>query len=289
MLENSNEYIRLDNDPFNSLEKTQISITNELSKKKYIIDKQRKFLRQPPSNIPRIHGYPKIHKEQIPLRPVVSTLGSPAYNLSKFAANILNAIKNKEYYNVCNTKEFLDKIKDIDIDSNYTMISLDVKSLYTSVSHNLAMNILQEKWNDISQHTPLDSTLFFKIIKFCITNAAVVKFEDTVYKQTKGLAMGSSLSGVIADIVLDHIIKQIFEANAFDIKCFVKYVDDLFFIINRDDIEDLFQVFNSAHKDFEFTIETEENGQIPFLDVNLIRSNDKIIHKWYKKPTNMGR
>ena len=31
---------------------------------------------------PRLYGLPKIHKEDVPLRPIVSAIGSPTYNLS---------------------------------------------------------------------------------------------------------------------------------------------------------------------------------------------------------------
>ena len=40
-------------------------------------------LTQTVTQLPKIYGLPKIHKNNIPLRPIVSCVGSPSYHLSK--------------------------------------------------------------------------------------------------------------------------------------------------------------------------------------------------------------
>ena len=82
--------------------------------------------------------------------------------------------------------------------------------------------------------------LFFSMIRFCIDTSAYVSFDERVFKQIKGLAMGSPLSGVIADIVLDDIIKTVLDRNCFDILLLVKYVDDILIIADQDDVESIF-------------------------------------------------
>ncbi len=49
------------------------------------------------SQHPRICGLVKIHKENNPLRPVVSTINSPVFNISEQLNKILLNIKNKDY------------------------------------------------------------------------------------------------------------------------------------------------------------------------------------------------
>jgi hypothetical protein len=39
---------------------------------------------------PRLCGLPKIHKEGFPLRPIVSNIGAPTYDLSKYLAGLLS-------------------------------------------------------------------------------------------------------------------------------------------------------------------------------------------------------
>ena len=38
---------------------------------------------------PRLYGLPKIHKEDVPLRPIVSAIGSPTYTLAKHLTGLL--------------------------------------------------------------------------------------------------------------------------------------------------------------------------------------------------------
>uniref|UniRef100_A0A1B0DR08 Reverse transcriptase domain-containing protein n=1 Tax=Phlebotomus papatasi TaxID=29031 RepID=A0A1B0DR08_PHLPP len=59
---------------------------------------------------PRIYGLPKIHKEGMPLRPIVSCIGTPTYHLSKFCSGILKKITNESPYNVVNSSEFVNII-----------------------------------------------------------------------------------------------------------------------------------------------------------------------------------
>ena len=42
------------------------------------------------------YGLPKINKENVPLRPIMSATGSPRYELSKYLANILSPLQNNK-------------------------------------------------------------------------------------------------------------------------------------------------------------------------------------------------
>jgi len=45
----------------------------------------------------------------------------------------------------------------------------------------------------------------------------------------------------------------------------------------------LIEVFNSIHEHLQFTVEIEKDKQLNYLDVKLIRKNEKIIFDSYKK------
>ncbi len=54
----------------------------------------------PKSNIcPRIYGLPKIHKEGIPLRPIVDFMGSPTYEWARHLASILTGQTTTNVHN----------------------------------------------------------------------------------------------------------------------------------------------------------------------------------------------
>ena len=45
---------------------------------------------------------------------------------------------------------------------------------------------------------------------------------------------------------------------------------------------------NSLHMSLKFTIEMEQNGELPFLDMKLCRKDGKLSSNWYYKPTDTG-
>ena len=64
------------------------------------------------------------------------------------------------------------------------------------------------------------------------------------------------------------------------------YVDDIFVLFKPSDHLKRFQSYlNSCHVNMSFTIETEQNNKISFLDVNVIREQSKFIPSVYRKPT----
>ena len=64
------------------------------------------------------------------------------------------------------------------------------------------------------------------------------------------------------------------------------YVDDIFVLFKSSDHLKWFQSYlNSSHVNLPFTIETEQNNKISFLNINVIRDPGKFITSVYRKPT----
>ena len=93
---------------------------------------------------PKFYGLPKIHKEGIPLRPIVSSIGAVSYETSKELARILKPLVGKSPYHVHNTQDFIQQIKDIKLKEDQCMMSYDVKALFTSVPIQPAISIITE-------------------------------------------------------------------------------------------------------------------------------------------------
>lgn len=69
-----------------------------------------------------------------------------------------------------------------------------------------------------------------------------------------------------------------------------RYVDDVFSILKKKDIQTLLGTLNSLFPSIEFTFEVENNGSLPFLDVEVKRRQDGLIHfSIYRKPTHTDR
>lgn len=71
-----------------------------LAKSSFIDRKTELWLHNNNALAPKIHGFPKVHKENTPMRPVVSNTGAASYNMSQFIGRIINNVVDKEKYNI---------------------------------------------------------------------------------------------------------------------------------------------------------------------------------------------
>ncbi|UYV61019.1 hypothetical protein LAZ67_1003130, partial [Cordylochernes scorpioides] len=73
------------------------------------------------------------------------------------------------------------------------------------------------------------------------------------------------------------------------IKIWGRYIDDVFAVIQKEKLNEIIVKLNNLEIGIEFTVETEKEGFIPFLDVGLSRKEDgSIITSVHRKPTDYG-
>ena len=81
-----------------------------------------------------MYGLPKLHKPNCPLRPITSFIGSPTYNLSKNISKSLQKTVGLNKYYIKDSGNFKHKINNLNIPKNFTIISLDIVSMYTNIT-----------------------------------------------------------------------------------------------------------------------------------------------------------
>ncbi|BHF78851.1 hypothetical protein SprV_0602196800 [Sparganum proliferum] len=105
------------------------------------------------------------------------------------------------------------------------------------------------------------------------------------YEQIKGTPMGSPISGLIAEAVLQKLEKRLF--GEYKTKFWARYVDDAFVIIDQDKINYNEELLKSILPDLQFTMEEEVGSKLPFLNVLVCHQPDgKLATSVYRKPTN---
>jgi hypothetical protein len=114
------------------------------------------------------------------------------------------------------------------------------------------------------------------------------KFRDKIYKQTEGTCMGSCLSPLIADIFMKTLETKLQSSSLFP-KVWLRYVDDIFVIIEKSKITDTLNWLNDQHGKIRFTMEEESDGLLPFLDVLVNRQSGTLTFDVYRKPTSTSR
>lgn len=123
-----------------------------------------------------------------------------------------------------------------------------------------------------------------------VMDSGYFKFCGQFYKQIAGMPMGNCFSPSAADLVMDYVISNAVAKLSVKPKIITKYVDDLFLIVNENDIDTTMDIFNNIHSSIQFTCEKENDGKLPYLDVLIKRREDgTICTQWYKKPIASGR
>ncbi|VDN15300.1 unnamed protein product [Dibothriocephalus latus] len=89
------------------------------------------------------------------------------------------------------------------------------------------------------------------------------KDKTATYEQIKGTPMGSQISGLIAELVLQELDKIAFTQQPPIF--WRRYVDDAFLIVKRNILQNLQDLINSIFPDIQFMREEEKDRQLPFV------------------------
>nr|VZI26067.1 unnamed protein product [Spirometra erinaceieuropaei] len=158
----------------------------------------------------RVYGLPKVNKEGVPLRPIVSLKGTPTYGLAKWLFKRLKFLTSDPNTTVSSSSQFLDKLKGVSQLPSDIMVSFDVTSHFTSIPQDLAVEtielLLREKYDETENRLGLAQII--ELLKFCLKT--YFKFDGTIYEQVKGTPMGSPISGFIAEAVLQRLNSLVF-------------------------------------------------------------------------------
>ena len=122
-----------------------------------------------------------------------------------------------------------------------------------------------------------------------IINQNYFEHENDWFQPEKGIAMGSPISSIIAEIYLQHIeqtyIKHWIESK--EIIYYKRYVDDILIIydINHTNEQKISQYINKIDENLQFKPTIEERNKISYLDLTIHRNNNSLDLSIYRKPT----
>jgi len=234
------------------------------------------------SQPPRLYGLAKIHKNEIPVRPVLSMPGSAYHRIGIQVAEWLAKVPECRINS--STKQVSDQVNTIQLADDEELVSFDVSSLYTNVPVMEAINVCADLlFKEGTVKPPVDKETFIALAKIASCNV-VMATHDGLYKQVDGLAMGSPPAPHLANGWMSQFDSSI----QGDAKLFTRYMDDILREIKRDEIEHKLWEINNLHINLSFTMEREVDGTIPFLDMQLRHEGKNITSTWYSKPTDTG-
>ncbi|XP_063385614.1 uncharacterized protein LOC134671708 [Cydia fagiglandana] len=235
---------------------------------------------------PKLYGLPKVHKSNVPLRPIVSQISSPSYDLAKHVTSVLQGLVGKTSSYVKDSRHFIDIVKGIRLEPDEIMVSFDVESLFTNVPLIECLDIIKKKLQECNI-----SEKYITLLEHCLEGNYFI-YQGQYFLQVDGVAMGSPVAPVIANIWMEHFEELALESGPNVIRMWKRYVDDIFCILkgNNDTVKSYNEHLNSIHARLKFTYEIECDRSLPFLDVKLmVRSDGTLAHSVYRKPTHTDR
>ena len=237
-----------------------------------------------------MYGLPKTHKRNVPLRPIFAAYNTPSYSISKYLVKILSPFTTNSY-TVSNSYAFVDELIKIPDAHEYYMASFDVESLFTNIpldeTVNIALNCLFQHSDSFLGFT---RNLFKTFLELAVLNSFFI-FDNQLYEKIDGVGMGLPLGPTFANLFM------CFNEDSWLQKCpsdfrpvfYRRYVDDTFVLFKHKSHAPRFlEYLNQQHSNIKFTLETEIDNSISFLDIKIQRNDSQFITSVYRKPTFSG-
>ena len=286
-------YKKITDDPTAKLKNKLISILKKIKADGGLKDDLYRRLYPTGAVSPKFYGLPKIHKPGIPLRPIISSIGTVTYNTAKELARILKPLVGLSKHHIHNTIDFVQQIKEVKLKEDESMVSYDVTALFTSVPIPPVIKIIEEKLKedkDLSRRTSMNTRHITQLLEFCLRSTSFV-FQGQHYEQVEGAAMGSPLSPIVANIYMEHFETRALETAPHPPSIWKRYVDDTFVIQKTTHKGEFFQHLNSIEEKIQFTAEnTKADGSLPFLDTLVtVKEDGSLSTSIYRKPTHTNQ
>jgi hypothetical protein len=139
---------------------------------------------------PMFYGKPKIHKKDIPLRPIISAIIAPTHAFFVFLANKPRSFVGKTSSFIKYSFYFIQKTQNIQLNDHEFIVSFDVVSLFTKIPVLEALDLISE----------LVDPKTINLIKIYLTSTFFT-FKGKFYEQTKGTFMGSYLYPMVTNVL----------------------------------------------------------------------------------------
>ena len=171
------------------------------------------------------------------------------------------------------------------------MASFDVTSLFTNIPVGETVEIISNQiFANRVVFEGLDRSQFIKLLSLAVRNCHFT-FNNRIYQQIDGMAMGNPLGPLFANIfMLFHEKTWLHNCpSLFKPLLYRRYVDDCFLLFKSFNYVPLFlHYLNRQHPSISLTPELEKDSKLPFLNVEIFRSNSKFSTSVYHKPTFTG-
>ena len=257
LLDNSSTYKPITSDPTTKLKNRLINILKMMKAEGNIDENTYRKVYPTGASAPNFYGLPKFHKEDVPIRPIVSSIGSVTYGVAKELSRILKPLVGNSSHHVNNSKKFAEEIRNIKLERWECLTSFDVTALHTSIPVADAIEVIKrrlEQDTELPRTTTWSQDNILKLLEFCLVNTYFL-FDGQFFEQTKGAAMGSPVSPIVANIYMEAFEDRAINTALHPPQICKRYVYDTFVIQLESQKEEFFHHINQMDTFIKLTME----------------------------------
>ena len=277
-------YVKLDSDPTEKFAKEITDTLTDMYDNGEIGDNVYHSLVPTNCRPGQFYLLPKIHKKDMPGRPIVSAIGHPTENKSEFLdLHLRPHVESLPSY-LKDTTDYLNKTPSSDLPADTLLVTMDVTSLYTNIPHNEGIEACREVWESRETKRPPTESLV-KLLEH------VLKFNNFMfngehYLQISGTAMGTKMAPSYANIFMGRLERNLIDQSPFKPLSWLRFIDDIEmkWTEGRDSLDSFVEFTNSFHHSIKFTVDISESKNI-FLDTTSTLVEGRIEFSLYTKPT----
>ena len=262
------------------------------------------------------YGLPKIHKSEtinntikkspdqhihtpnpvdLKLRPIVAGPACETHRLSYFMDLLLKPLlKHIKSY----VRDDLDMLNHLPkkVKEDTTMVSFDVINLYTSIPHSYGLEAIRFWLHRHPEEIPgrISKEFITESIEFILHNNHF-RFEDQVYRQKCGIAMGTRAAPVIANLTMGYLEITLYQKSLstfgyaisqYVIENWKRFLDDCFILWNenKEKLLEFKNILNNINPNLQFTMDSNQK-ELPFLDILIKKTNREIQTDIFYKTT----
>ena len=227
------------------------------------------------------------------VRPIVSSCVNLTENVSQFLDHWLKPLMKDLPSYLKDTTQFINKIKNIKVAPDTLLVTVDVKSLYTSIPHKDGIKACSEALLSTVDSFPdrPDPSVLSCLLEIVLKNN-ILEFDGKAYKQTQGIAMGTKLAPAYTNIFMGVLEYNIFFHATLKPSYHRRYIDGIFIFWPHPeaDLKKFLLHMNSLHTSIKFTSEYGSE-KITFLNVTVYKgpnfiATNKLDVETFIKPTN---
>lgn len=250
------------------------------------------------THVPYFYILWKIHKPSLATRPLAAAYSWVTTNLSRLVGWYLLQVQQEIPEILSDSRTLVKQWDGKVIHHNLTFITLDVKALYPNIPHELGLQAARDLMLSYTRWPSQLQDFILRSLEFILRHSAV-QYENVVYRQTKGTAMGTNMAVSYANLFLAWLWRHTWGHDIIETKWSkestiiseglpvyyrTRFVDDIFLIATKGFGQFIAADLNRVCPSISVTY--TEGDKIAFLDLCIFKHNNTVMFSPYTKPFN---